>query len=66
MNAAQQIEVLSKEDLLMAFDMVELRAVDFSKDDAKDTITAYFEDGSEVTFTQLCSTNANAKFLSFK
>ena len=66
MNTANKIEVVSKEDLLMAFDMVDEYAVDFGKDPINDTVTAYFEDGSEIVFTQVNSTNASAKFLSFK
>lgn len=66
MNTAQKIKAMSKDDMLMAFDMVEEYAIDFSQDPIKDTVKAYFEDGSEVVFTQVCSTNSTSKFLSFE
>ena len=65
MKTAQLIELVSQDDLDVAFDMVQEYEVDATRDDVNDTFRIYFEDGSDVLFTQVYSNGVNAKFLEF-
>lgn len=62
MNKAENIAEIYKHDELVAFDMIEAEAVDYSKND-NDTIKAYFDDGSDLVFTQLTSTHQSSKII---